>query len=221
MNSIQERLHVRIFYICLRETIVLTKIQDKSLSGDSLVIATDKDKKLITVNDIPIVQSDIIAANGVIHEIDDTFKFNGIDFNTRKYMHGSNGTHMVELFDKYDLSHYIDQKELNYTFLIPPHDTLNQSLVSKSWLSYHVIQGSWPQENLIDNMLLQSQFKSDDLDNNYQRLPVYVEKEDVMSISSRSVQFDKSRVIGDNSEYLVFSIKQTTHFLLQSTSMTT
>ncbi|CEP09184.1 hypothetical protein [Parasitella parasitica] len=170
----------------------------KSLSGDSLVIVADKDKKSITVNDIPIVQTDIIAANGVIHEIDDTFKFDGIEFNTRKYLYGSNGTHMVELFDKYDSSHYIDQKELNYTFLIPPADRLNQSLVSKSWLRYHVAQGSWPQENLIDGMLLQSQLKSSDLDGNYQRLPVYVEKENKMSISSRSVQFGKARVIGDS-----------------------
>lgn len=180
----------------------VSAIIDKSLSGDSLVIAADKDKKSITVNDIPLVQTDVIAANGVIHEMDDTFKFGGIDFTTRKYMYGANGTHMVELFDKYDAGHYIDQKELNYTFLIPPPDKLNQSLVSKSWLSYHVIQGSWPQENLVDSMLLQSEFKADDLANNYQRLPVYVEKENVVSVSSQSIQFDKSRVIGENSEYL-------------------
>ncbi|KAL9550526.1 hypothetical protein MBANPS3_004689 [Mucor bainieri] len=170
----------------------------KSLSGDSLVIAADKDKKSITVNDIPLVQTDVIAANGVIHEMDDTFKFEGIDFTTRKYMYGANGTHMVELFDKYDVGHYIDQKELNYTFLIPPPDKLNQSLVSKSWLSYHVIQGSWPQESLVDSMLLQSEFQSDDLANSYQRLPVYVEKENVVSTSSQSVQFDKARVIGES-----------------------
>lgn len=166
-----------------------------------MVIAADKDKKSITVNDIPLVETDVIAANGVIHEMDDTFKFDGIDFTTRKYMYGANGTHMVELFDKYDVGHYIDQKELNYTFLIPPPDKLNQSLISKSWLSYHVIQGSWPQDNLVDNMLLQSEFKSDDLANNYQRLPVYVEKENVVSTTSRSVQFDKARVIGESSEY--------------------
>ncbi|KAL7329091.1 hypothetical protein PS15p_207253 [Mucor circinelloides] len=167
----------------------------KSLSGDSLVISADKDKKSITVNDIPLVQTDVIAANGVIHEMDDTFKFDGIDFTTRKYMYGANGTHMVELFDTYDAGHYIDQKERNYTFLIPPPDKLNQSLISKSWLSYHVIQGSWPQENLVDNMLLQSEFKSGDLANNYQRLPVYVENENVVSTS---IQFDKARVIGDS-----------------------
>lgn len=176
---------------------------DKSLTGDSLVIATDKDKTTITVNDIPIVQTDIIASNGVIHEIDDTFKFSGIDFSTRKYLYGSNGTHMAELFDKYGLSHYMDQKELNYTFLIPPSDLLNQSLVSKSWLGYHIIQGSWPQENLIDNTLLQSQFKSGDLGNKYQRIPVYVEKENIQSVSSQSVQFDKARVIGEHGKLLV------------------
>jgi len=182
-----------------------------------LVISADKDKKSIIVNDIPLVQTDVIAANGVIHEMDDTFKFDGIDFTTRKYMYGANGTHMVELFDTYDVGHYIDQKERNYTFLIPPPDKLNQSLISKSWLSYHVIQGSWPQENLVDNMLLQSEFKSGDLANNYQRLPVYVENENVVSTS---IQFDKARVIGDNSKYqqdnLLLFTWQTTHHSLFS-----
>lgn len=36
----------------------------KSLTNDSLVIASNKDKKSITVNDIPLVQTDILAANG-------------------------------------------------------------------------------------------------------------------------------------------------------------
>lgn len=143
------------------------------------------------------------CAIGVIHEIDETFnKPEGITFNTRKYMYGSNATHMVELFDQYDLNNYIDQSESNYTFLVPPHDAMNNSIISEPWLSYHIIGGSWPQENLKDNMLLASEFTSPDLGNKQQRLPVYVESEDklVTVAGGRSVQFDHSRVVGENSK---------------------
>lgn len=125
----------------------------------------------------------------------------GITFNTRKYMYGSNATHMVELFDKYDLGNYVDQSKKDYTFLVPPNDAMNASLISKSWLSYHIVNESWPQEKLKDNMLLVSQYKSTDLSGAYQRLPVYVESEDIFKIESssgQSVQFDRSRVIGES-----------------------
>lgn len=113
-------------------------------------------------------------------------------------MHGLNVSYMVDLIDKYQSSIYIDQHQFNYTFLIPPYDLINDTLISKSWLRYHIINGSWPQENLIDNMLLKSEFKSSDLAGYPQRLPVYIEKEDIFSeAAGKSVQFDKSRATGD------------------------
>lgn len=176
---------------------------DKSLSGDSLVIALGKDKKA-TVNNIPIIRSDIIAANGVIHEIDETFKPENIHFDTRKYMYGSNGTHMVDLLDKYQLGErYLDQKDHNYSFLVPPLDRINSSLISSSWLTYHIMSGSWSQDKLIDNMLLKSEFRSPELDGKRQRLPVFVENEHMASSGGRSIHFDRARVIGNNSEYFI------------------
>jgi hypothetical protein len=178
------------------------QVIDKSLSGDSLVVALDKDKKA-TINNIPITQSDIIAANGVIHEIDETFKPETIQFDTRKYMYGSNATHIVDLLDKYHLGeHYLDQNNYNYTFLIPPLDRINSSLISSSWLSYHIMNGSWPQDKLINDMLLRSEYRSPELGNKRQRLPVYVENEHIASSGGQSIHFDRTRVIGDNSECL-------------------
>lgn len=113
-------------------------------------------------------------------------------------MYGSNATHMVELFDKYDLANYVDHTENSYTFLVPPNDAINASLISKSWLSYHIVNGSWPQENLKDEMLLASQFKSSDLGGNYQRLPVYVETENIYGQGGQSIQFDRARVVGES-----------------------
>lgn len=142
---------------------------------------------------------------GVIHEVDETFKPEGIEFNTRKYMYGSNATHMVELFDKYDMGDYVDQTEKSYTFLVPPNDAINASLISKSWLSYHIVNGSWPQENLKDEMLLVSQFESTDLGGNHQRLPVYVESENIYTQFSggQSIQFDRARVVGESGTYVI------------------
>lgn len=157
----------------------------------------------ITFDIISVAMTNLYLFLGVIHEIDEVFNMaEGITFNTRKYMYGSNATHMVELFDQYDLNNYIDQNDYNYTFLVPPHDAMNNSIISKSWLSYHIINGSWPQENLIDNMLLKSEFWSPDLGNEQQRLPVYVESEDklVTVTGGKSVQFDHSRVVGENSK---------------------
>lgn len=149
----------------------------------------------MTVNDMPIVQSDIIASNGVIHEIEHTFKQDAIHFDTRKYMYGYNATQMVQWFDQYDLGHYLDQQELNYTFLVPPHNAMNESMISKSWLSYHIINGSWPQENLKDDTLLITQFNSRDLGGKRQRLPVSVESDHLFS---SSIQFDHARMIGED-----------------------
>jgi hypothetical protein len=175
---------------------------DKSLSGDSLVIALDKDNKA-TVNEIPITQSDIIAANGVIHEIDETFKPDIIQFDTRKYMYGCNATHVVDLLDKYQLSErYLDQKDYDYTFLVPPLDRINSSLISSSWLTYHIMNESWPQDKLIDNTLLKTEFRSPELGGMRQRLPVYVERENIVTAGGQSIHFDRARVTGDNSEYI-------------------
>lgn len=153
-------------------------------------------KKSMTVNDIPIVQSDILAANGIIHIMDDTFHPNSIEFNARKYMYGANSTYMVEYMDQYHLDQYLDQTENSCTFLVPPNDAINKTLLSKAWLSYHIIKDAWPQQNLNSSMLLESQYQSYALNQHYQKVPVSVEQE-VSVYSGRSIQFAHARVIGD------------------------
>ncbi|KAI9475450.1 MAG: FAS1 domain-containing protein [Benjaminiella poitrasii] len=165
----------------------------KSLTGDSLVIISDK--KSMSVNGIPLQSTDIIASNGVIHEIDDTFR-PAINFTARKYLHGLNGSHMVHWIDQHKLTFL---NESNHTFLIPPLDSINQSLVSADWLQYHVLHSTWLETDLRDHSLLKTEFRSDDLNGHRQRLPVYVQHEDIMaSRGGTSIMFDKSRMIGDN-----------------------
>lgn len=150
----------------------------------------------MTVNDIPIIQSDILASNGVIHLIDETFHSPSIDFTTRKYMYGSNCTYMVEYFDQYHLEHFLDQSNLNLTFLVPPSDAINKTLLSTAWLSYHVLDGAWPQQNLKDDMLLASKYKSHALAQQYQRVPVSVVDE-VLIYGGHSIRFSHARMIGE------------------------
>ncbi|RCI04167.1 hypothetical protein CU098_012382, partial [Rhizopus stolonifer] len=163
----------------------------KSLSGDSLVITSDK--KSMAVNDIPIKQADIIAANGVIHLIEDSFRPPSIQFDTKKYLYGSNATHMVNLMDTYHLTdHYLNTTKHKFTFLVPPLNTVNQSTFSEPWLRYHIIRDAWPQESLEDALLLQSEFKSPELDGMRQKLPVSVDSH------STSIYFDHARAIGES-----------------------
>ncbi|CEG80981.1 hypothetical protein RMATCC62417_15239 [Rhizopus microsporus] len=166
----------------------------KSITGDSLTITSTK-KGEASVNDLAIAQSDILAANGVIHQIDDIFKPNSLIFNTRKYLYGLNATNMVQLFDNYNLSHYIDQTDTNYTFLIPPEDDIPlPPLPAAYWLEYHVIQGLWSQDTLVDKKLLLTEFKSAELGGKRQRMPVYTEND---GKKKPSILFDHARSLGD------------------------
>lgn len=139
---------------------------------------------------------------GVIHQIEDVFKPDSITFNTRKYLYGLNATHMNELFDNYNLSYYIDQEDnKNYTLLVPPSDTPLPSIPVESWLKYHVIQGLWPQDTLYNKELLLTEFRSSELGNNYQRVPIYTEND--ASEKKSSILFDHSRTLGDPSKFLI------------------
>ncbi|OBZ91918.1 FAS1 domain-containing protein fsc1 [Choanephora cucurbitarum] len=164
----------------------------KSLSGDALVLTSDKKSAAMAVNDMPIKQSDIIAANGVIHEISDTFRPPSIIFDTRKYLYGSNSTHMVDLMDNYNISDYYLKDRHNATFLIPALDTINQSIVSKDWVEYHILHQPYTLKK--GSFLLDSEFKSPDLGYQRQKMLVSVESDN----HPNSIYFDRARVIGES-----------------------
>ncbi|KAI8382326.1 FAS1 domain-containing protein [Blakeslea trispora] len=163
----------------------------KSLSGDALVLTSDK--KSMAINDMPIQQYDIIAANGVIHEISQTFRPPSIAFDTRKYLYGSNSTHMVDLMDSYQISHhYLNNSQHNFTFLIPSLETINQSIVSKDWLEYHILHQPFSYHDKKGSYLLDSEFRSPELGYHCQKLLAQVEDH------SQSIYFDRARVIGES-----------------------
>jgi hypothetical protein len=138
--------------------------------------------------------------------MDGNIRPSSISFNSRKYLHGLGASQLVKALDDYNLNQFLDTAETNHTYLIPPNDSINKPPRSyyqkKAWLAYHILRGSWPQENLVNNMLLTSEFASRDMNGNGQRVPVYIENE-VLGLTGKdalvgkSIQFDHSRVVGE------------------------
>ncbi|KAI9278915.1 FAS1 domain-containing protein [Phascolomyces articulosus] len=172
----------------------------KTLSGESLVVGVNKDNA-ITVNDVPVTETDVLAANGVIHILDDMPIPNNIVFNTRKYLYGLNSTKLVSLMDEYGFEHYLENDAQKYTIIAPANDDIKDDAIpdsiKKDWLSYHVIGGSFSPDLLTDGTLLKSEFVSSRLGGASQRIPVFVETEAPVKAAGKSIRFEHSRVLAD------------------------
>ncbi|CAO3613023.1 unnamed protein product [Cunninghamella echinulata] len=175
----------------------------QTLNGNSIDVFV-KDDGAITVNDIPIVKQDILAANGVVHELREVPLPNNLLFDTRKYLYGLNATKYASLFDRYGLAPYLDKDSKDYTFIVPHNDVIDEKNTipnhkEQNWLRYHFLKGSWTSDTLRDGLMLESQFLSSEMGDVLQRIPVYVENEEILnSKPGKSIQFDRARVIGDH-----------------------
>ncbi|KAI8887676.1 FAS1 domain-containing protein [Backusella circina FSU 941] len=167
-------------------------------SGEELIIVVQNDH--ITVNGLQVVQSDILAANGVVHQLTDIPYAESIDFDTRKYLIGLNATKFVSLVDEYGLGHYLDSETTNITLLAPTNDVIDEDTIpnsqKKQWLNYHIVNGVWGPDDLNDRMLLETEYTSDQLGGGHQKLSVHVhDRRDL----PKSIQFGSgSGVIGSN-----------------------
>ncbi|KAI9300719.1 FAS1 domain-containing protein [Cunninghamella echinulata] len=175
----------------------------QTLNGNSIDVFVNDDAT-ITINDIPIVEQDILAANGVVHELKEVPLPNNLVFDTRKYLYGLNATKYASLFDRYGLAPYLDKDSKDYTFIVPQNDVIDEkntipSHKEQNWLRYHFLKGSWTSDILRDGLMLESQFLSSKMGDVLQRIPVYVENEEILnSKPGKSIQFDRARVIGDH-----------------------
>ncbi|KAI9020238.1 hypothetical protein CLU79DRAFT_756288 [Phycomyces nitens] len=175
----------------------------KTLSGEYITVHKSEENQL-TVDGIRVAAKDVLAANGVIHEVQDTVVPRSIVFNSRKYLYGLNATSFVELMDQYGQAHYIDSPG-NYTFLVPSNEDLEDDMIPEtvkpSWLRYHILGGTWTKDDFQNSTLVASEFRSEYLGGARQRIPVYVETEGIQDVSSRptgrSVRFGRSRILGE------------------------
>ena len=162
------------------------------LSGNSVTIST-KDGK-ISVNGSSIITPNILASNGVMHTVDSLLLPHGsLALTPEKYLIALNATRFVMLFREAGLSHLLSSSPHNssnnasYTILATkdgvlerlsqlPWSTLPPAGTSelKETLQYHVIEGKWTKEQLLDGQLLPTMLRTRDLGRQQQRLSVSV-----------------------------------------------
>ncbi|KAI8338344.1 FAS1 domain-containing protein [Chlamydoabsidia padenii] len=150
----------------------------KTISGEVLQIKVDKKKgeKVITVDGELIEQGDILAANGVLHKVENLPRTKQVAFDIRKYLYGVNATKFVSLLDRYGLGYYLAPGVTNFTVLAPENDSIDEGALpdnlKKAWLSYHIVHGQWFPDQLHDRQLLSSEYKSPQLNDQAQRIPI-------------------------------------------------
>ncbi|KAI8068395.1 FAS1 domain-containing protein [Gongronella butleri] len=193
------------------------KYELKTRNGKILTLEV-KDDGTKSVNGIPFVTQDILAANGVVHELDGVPMTADLTFDARKYMYGLNTTKFVDLLDRYSLSSYLDPSPYNYTFLVPENDAIDENDIpnhdKRSWLSYHILNGSWTTDQLNDGMMLDSEYVPGDLGPGvHQKIPIYVDKEDILNTKpTKSIRFDRARMLTDSvniHDNMIFPVSET------------
>ncbi|OBZ87104.1 FAS1 domain-containing protein fsc1 [Choanephora cucurbitarum] len=181
------------------ETIYMTE------SGETVKINVNRYKQA-TVNGIKVEEQDILAADGVIHILNDLPYADSIVFDTRKYLFGLNATKFVSLIDSYGLGRFLNKGTNNVTILAPTNEVIDEDSIPNNqktqWLSYHLVQGAYSPSELTDRMLVKTEFNSSQLYNDSQRLFVSIgkSKEDTMENMNafiKSIRFgDYSKVVG-------------------------
>ncbi|KAG1457377.1 hypothetical protein G6F55_005969 [Rhizopus delemar] len=153
----------------------------------------------ITVNGLRVLERDIIAANGVVHVLEDVPYTNSFVFDTRKYLIGVNATKFISLIDQYQLTSLISS---NKTILAPLNEMMDEDDIPNNqkiqWLTYHIIQGAYPSENLYDMMLLKTLYNSSMLNNRPQRLVVHVDRNtrEEKGLMNSAYSFNHQKVVG-------------------------
>ncbi|KAI8383020.1 FAS1 domain-containing protein [Blakeslea trispora] len=196
-------------YLMIPQAIFLNQHKDETTymteSGETVKINVNKYKQA-TINGIKVEEQDILAADGVIHLLNDLPYADSIVFDTRKYLFGLNATKFVSLIDSYGLGRFLNKGTNNITILAPTNEVIDEDAIPNNqktpWLSYHLVQGAYSPSELSDRMLLKTEFNSSQLFNEPQRLFVSVgkSKEETMENTNalvKSIRFgDYSKVVG-------------------------
>jgi uncharacterized surface protein with fasciclin (FAS1) repeats len=99
-----------------------------------------------------------------------------VAFDIRKYLYGIDATKFVSLLDRYGLGYYLAPGVTNFTVLAPENDSIDEGSLpdnlKKAWLSYHIVHGQWFPDQLHDRQLLPSEYKSPQLNDQAQRIPI-------------------------------------------------
>ncbi|KAI9266528.1 FAS1 domain-containing protein [Phascolomyces articulosus] len=178
----------------------------KTLQGEDLELVSDKNNNnQVTVNGAKIVQSDILASNGVIHILEKSILPKNHDFlkmNLRKALIGMNATKFVSLFENNGLENYLNTKDA-YSIIAPPNGELDEHTIPRneirSWLKYHLISQKYDINNFTDGLLVKSESNDHLSKNEKQRILIHIIDQDQMPISAmkKSIQFNHATLIGN------------------------
>ncbi|KAG0169886.1 hypothetical protein DFQ28_002788 [Apophysomyces sp. BC1034] len=181
----------------------------KSLQGEQLTVYVSQDGD-ITVNDVRVTRSDILASNGVIHLLEKPIlprQKDFLNFDVRKALIGMNATKFISLFYENGLGDYLENANNSpFTILAPPNEALNENTVPKnqlkSWLRYHIVQDKYNEGDLVDNALLKTE-SQDHLGRHFQRVRVHVTDQDAVMTgqdihaTKQSIQFGRAGLVGN------------------------
>ncbi|ORX62368.1 FAS1 domain-containing protein [Hesseltinella vesiculosa] len=119
----------------------------------------------------------------------------------RQALQDMNCTKFIQLFEDNGFSTYLDQHDnQQYTLLVPPDHTMDESLIAKNelkdWLMYHVLDKPYAEKELVDNQLLMTEAGETFLGKGAkQRLRVQVTNQDQLVIgpTKKSIQFGNTQ----------------------------
>ncbi|CAO3642020.1 unnamed protein product [Cunninghamella blakesleeana] len=165
----------------------------QTVGGENITVQANSNDDSITVNGYRVLQNDLIAANGVIYELEELPISNRLIFDSRKYLYGINATSFVSLLDRYELGYYLASGVQNFTILAPDNESIDEGSlpdnIKHNWLSYHILHGQHIRQHLSDYQLLPSEFKSKELNDQHQLIQV--------SLKSNTIVFNNARTYGE------------------------
>ncbi|KAJ3521688.1 hypothetical protein NM688_g8982 [Phlebia brevispora] len=180
-----------------------------TIDGPQLEVSYSEDSQKVTVSGSELTESDIYAANGVIHTVSSLLVPPGaLQLTPEKYLLVLNCTSFVSLLHSVDLKSLINDTETHWTILAPKDDVINiaghndlppaGSDELKKMLQYHFIPGKWTSKKLKDHMLLETALEEPGLDGGRQVLDVEVsESLEKDKDGEKSIRFGGAGTIGE------------------------
>ncbi|KZV77030.1 FAS1 domain-containing protein [Peniophora sp. CONT] len=178
-----------------------------TLQGQTLEVVRAPDKVL--VSDAEIVQSDIYAANGVLHTVSSLLVPEGaLRLTPEKLLLTYNCTTFISLLHSVNLTSLVNNTDAKYTILAPPDDVMTlfggDDLPEKGseelqkLLQYHFLPGRWTSKKLRDATLVETELTEDGLDDGRQVVEVEVtDKSKAEAGSSDVIRFAGAAVVGE------------------------
>ncbi|KDR85352.1 hypothetical protein GALMADRAFT_234173 [Galerina marginata CBS 339.88] len=177
-----------------------------TVNGTTLNIVVTPDGT--TVKDAKLVESDIYAANGVLHLVSSLLlPPDALQLTPEKYLLALNCTKFVSLLHSVDLVGLINDTETSYTILAPKDEIISifddpkfpqpGSDELKKLLQYHFIPGKWTPNKLKNGALLETALQEPGLNGGRQVLSIDVHSDDKKKTADKTIRFGGAGVIGE------------------------